>query len=207
MKISYQITAAIVLAAFLFSCNRQKTEEKKQDVIASITPVKKELEVKYIGVVRTRRTFADIQFIQDEKELDRYVAAQERSNPLVFDIVPYRDSSLLKGFEKLGLIKKSEFIQARFKPQTQQKTSFIDSAKRAFPVKFYNDILKGNVHFKIFLSKDSIDIDTGATSLQNLDYAFLDIIPGGNKELVFLDDYHIMNGDNFDLMVYEIKTH
>jgi len=206
LKISYQITAAIVLAAFLFSCNREKAEEKKQGVIVSVAPLKKELVVKYIGVVRTRRTFADIQFIQDEKELDRYMAEQERSNPVVFDISPYRDSSLLKGFEKLGLIKKGEFMQARFKPQRQQKTSFIDIAKRAFPVTFYNDTVKGNVHFKIFFSKDSIDIDTGATSLQNLDYAFLDIIPGGNKELIFMDDYHIMNGDNFDLMVYEIRT-
>jgi len=62
------------------------------------------------------------------------------------------------------------------------------------------------MHFKISFSKDVIEIDTNATPLQELDYTFLDIIPGGNKELVFLDDYYIMNGYNFDLKVYEIKT-
>lgn len=34
----------------------------------------------------------------------------------------------------------------------------------------------------------------------------MDIIPGANKEIVVLDEYYIMNGYNFDLLVYEIKN-
>ncbi len=36
--------------------------------------------------------------------------------------------------------------------------------------------------------------------------AIIDIVPGGNKELVLLDEYYISNGDNSDLIIYEIKT-
>ena len=60
---------------------------------------------------------------------------------------------------------------------------------------------------KIFFSNDSVDIDTKDSGWQKLDYAFLDVIPGGNKELVFLNAYYIMNGYNFDFKVYKIKTH
>ena len=189
MKSFYQITAAIFIVAFLFSCNQ-----------------KREVEVKFTGEVDTRRTFASIQSIADEKERDKYIEEQEKSNPVVLNDFSASDSILIAQFERIGLVKKGEFLQARFKSQTKSQISFIDRAKQIFPLKFYDDSLTGSTHFKIFFSKDSIDIDTKASPLQNLDYAFLDIIPGGNKELVFLDDYYIMNGFNFDYKVYEIKT-
>jgi hypothetical protein len=186
LKSFYKITAAIFLATFLFSCNC------------------KQIEVKLIGEIRTRRTFADIQSIDNEKERSQYIAQQEKSNPWLYD--SSLDSILIRQFERLGLIKNNELLEKEFKPETKQKTNFIDRVNRSFPVEFFNDSLTGYTHFKIFFSGDSVDIDTNATSLQNLDYAFLDVIPGGNKELVFLDDYYIMNGFNFDLKVYAIKT-
>jgi len=39
----------------------------------------------------------------------------------------------------------------------------------------------------------------------DLKYCRLDIIPDGNKEIVLLSEYYIMNGDNFELFVYEIS--
>ena len=173
------------MAAFLFACNH------------------KPVEVKLIGEIGTRRTFAGIQGMVNEEEREAYIAKQEKSNPQV-GYSP--DSILIKQFERLGLIKNNELLQKEFKLQTEQKTAFIDRANRSFPVEFFNDSLTGNVHFKIFFTGDSIEVDTKATSLQDLDYIFLDVIPGGNKELVFLDDYYIMNGYNFDLKVYEIKS-
>jgi len=187
LKNLYQIAALVSLAAFLCSCQRHD-----------------EIEVKLIGEVRTRRTFASIQSITDEKERERYIEMQEKSNPTVGEVTG-EDSLLIAAFERIGLLKNNEFLKDRFKPQTKQVTTFTDNSKRLFTLTFFNDSLTGNVHFKISSSKSTVDIDTQATSLQDLDYAFLDIIPGGNKELVFLDDYYIMNGYNFDLKVYEIK--
>ena len=69
---------------------------------------------------------------------------------------------------------------------------------------FYHSQLTDRMHIKFFFEKDSLDINTDAGSLQDLNYKFLDVIPGGNKELVFLDSRHISNGDNFDLKVYQI---
>ncbi len=203
MKFFDQILATVFAVAFLFGCNQKKSTDK---IVSSAAQIKKEIEVRFIGEVRTRRTFAGIQFIENEKERDKYVAEQEKANPTVDSRFTAVDSLLIQQFERLGLIKNDELLQARFKPQAKQETDFIDSAKKSYHLIFYNDSLSGNTHFKIFFSKDAVDIDTEATSLQNLDYAFLDVIPGGNKELVFLDDYYIMNGFNFDFKVYEIKT-
>ena len=199
--------ATVLTVAFLFSCNYKEDKKKVSSLISSPPLEKKEIEITFVGEVRTRRTFADIQFISDEKEQDKYLAKQQKSNPTLdgccYTVI---DSLLIEQFKRLGLINKDEFIEAKFKPQTKPTTVFADSAKQVYPIHFYYDILTGSTHFKIFFSKDSIDVDTKATPLQDLDYAFLDVIPGGNKELVFLDDYYIMNGYNFDLKVYEIKS-
>jgi len=189
LKTFHKIAAAIFIAAVLFSCNKKKS-----------------IQVKFIGEVDTRRTFADIQFMDNEKERDKYIVEQKKSNPMLMNTGSAADSILIQQFKRLGLVKDDEFLQTMFKPETKPQINFIDNANQNFPVKFYNDSLSGTVHFKIFFSKDSIDIDTKATPLQDLDYTFLDVIPGGNKELVFLDDYYIMNGYNFDLKVYEIRT-
>ncbi len=187
MKKFYKIPAAIFIAAVLFSCNQKK------------------IEVTFIGEIRARRTFANIQFIKDEKAQDKYIAEQERSKPQVYDFSP-KDSVLIKQFQKLGLIENEEYQEKNFKPLTEKDVNFGDSANRIYPIKFYDDMVTGTTHFKIFFFKDSIDFDTEASPLQDLNYAFLDVIPGGNKELVFLDDYYIMNGYNFDFKVYAIKS-
>ena len=196
--------------AVLFSCGpntQKKPAERQQDkIIPTPATNKKQVEITFLGEIRTRRTFADIQFIDNEKERDKYVAEQERSNPIVYDISP-GDSLLIRQFQRLGIIKNGEYLEKRFKPQTKEKAVFIDSSKRNFPLNFLYDTVTGSTHFKIFFSTDSVDIDTKGFVWQKLDYAFLDVIPGGNKELVFLDDYYIMNGFNFDFKVYEIKTH
>jgi hypothetical protein len=205
LKIFYQIIAAVSLAAFLFSCKQKKPGKNQEQVILSPL-IKKEIEVTLLGEVRTRRSFANIQFMDDDKEIDRYVAQQEKSNPEIINSFSAADSFLITQFERIGLVKNDEFLPRRFKPQTKDSIKFVDNAQRVFDVIFHNDSLSGSMHIKISSSKSSVEIDTKAMPTQNLDYAFMDIIPGGNKELVFLDDYYFMGGYNFDFKVYEIKT-
>lgn len=144
--------------------------------------------------------------MDNDEDRDAYIEKQENSNPEVYDIFSPADSMLARQFERLRLIKDGGLILSKFKPQTDFVTQFTDQSGNVLSVKFFYDSLSNHTHFKVYSLKDSVEVDTESTPLQNLDYAFLDVIPGGNKELVFLDDYYIMNGFNFDFKVYEIKV-
>lgn len=110
-------------------------------------------------------------------------------------------SLLITQFERIGLVKNNEFLQSVFKLELKPITTFTDNQHQVFKLEFFNENSSGKVHFKIASPSSSIDMNTHANPLQNLDYAFLDIIPGGNKELVYLDEYYIINGFNFVLKV------
>lgn len=191
------------MAAFLFSCNQKDAEKMNEN---SIQPApKKKIEVRLIGEVRTRKSYAGIQFRENQKEIDAYLKKQYASNPTIGYQPDSISKYLVSQFEKLGLIKNGELLLKNFKKQTDEKTTYKDSSGREMSLVFYINQLTGHYNFKLLSAADSVDIDTGGTNLQNLDYAFIDVIPGGNKELVYLNDYYIMNGDNFDFMIYEIK--
>ena len=200
----FKMAAILFVAAFLCACN-QTSEKKNKEAINSLLPDKKsKIEVTFIGEVRVRRSFAHIQFIKSQKEIDKYIARQEKNNPIVEGVFPAKNSFLISQFERLGVIKNGEFLPKKFKPHIAPEIEFIDALGRSVHVKFYHSQLTDRMHIKFFFQKDSLDINTEAGNLQDLNYKFLDVIPGGNKELVFLDSYHISNGDNFDLKVYQI---
>ncbi len=189
----------IFMVAFLFACSHKSADKNTQK-----SPQNK-IEVKLIGEVRTRRSYAHIQFMHNEKAIDSYLEKQRKTNPTL-DYQPDSISRyLIKQFEKLGLIKNEELLLRNFKKQTGEKTVYTDSSGREISLVFYHNQVTDRCHFKLLFAADSIEINTEAGTMQDLDYAFLDVNPGGNKELVFLDDYYIMNGDNFNFKVYEIK--
>lgn len=199
LKNLYQIAALVSMAAFLLSCGNKKSKENVVKVVSDSTlQIKSKIEVTLIGKMEARRTFADIQFIEDEKERDKYIEKQERNGPDIFSA----DSLIVAGFERIGLMKNGELLDKKFKSQKGDTLNFSDSAGRNLRIKFF---WNEHTRFKIFYSSDSIEIDTDAYNFQPLNYAFLDVIPGGNKELVFLDNWYIMNGYNFDFKVYSIK--
>ncbi len=191
------------MAAFLFCCYEKSAEKLNEYSIKS--SIKNKIEVRLVGEVRSRKSYSNIQFMDDDKEIDKYLKKQQASNPLVYDTSGLISKMLFTQFERLGLIKNRELLLQNFKKQTREKTIYSDSSGREIGLLFYHNLVTDHCHFKLLSAADSVEIDTGATNLQDLDYAFLDVIPGGNKEFVFLDDYYVMNGDNFDFKVYEIK--
>lgn len=193
----------IIMAVFLFSCDDRNEKEKK---VSSIKPVTKpKIEVRLIGEIRTRKSYAIIQSMDNNKSIDSFLSKRRADNPTLGYQPDSVSQYLLTQFQKLGLIKNDELILKNFKKQTAEKTTYTDSSGREISLQFYINQLTGHYNFKLSSATDSVDIDTGGTNLQDLDYAFMDIIPGGSKELVYLNDYYIMNGDNFDFMIYEIK--
>lgn len=198
------IKAVLVsMTAFLFSCNEKDAKDENENSIQS--SLQKEIEVRLVGEVLTRKSYAMIQFMDNEKEINTYLEKQHKGNPALMFQPDSISRYLISQFERLGLIKNDEFLLQNFKKQTTEKTIYADSSGRELDLIFFQSMLTGHYHFKLLSAADSVDIDTGGINLQDLDYAFIDVIPGGNKELVFLDDYYIMNGDNFYFKVYEIR--
>ena len=143
--------------------------------------------------------------MDDEKEIDRYYEKQEKSNP----ILTYRPDDSLglkKQFEKFAFIKADELLLKKFKYSSKTKFHFTDSLGKQIDIRF--DFMPGRIggHKIIAYSgKDSFETKIPGI-MQDLKYAFLDVFPGGNKEIVVLSEYYIMLGYNFDLLVYEIKA-
>ena len=202
MKPFHLILLFFLSALCIISCSNKKADNKQQEVK---TQSQHKIVVNYIGVLRARRSYASIQFMHGEKEIDKYLKRQEVSNPYLEITFDSTSKYLATQFQRLGLIKNDELFLQKFKKQTAERTIYVDSSGKKTSLIFFISNLTSNFHFRLLSAADSVEIDTGATNMQDLDYAFLDIIPGGNKELVFLDDFYLMNGDNFDFKVYEIK--
>ena len=202
MKPFHLILLFFLSAACIISCKNKRSDNKQQEVKEK---KQNKIVVNYIGVLRARRSFASIQFMHGEKEIDKYLKRQEVSNPYLEITFDSTSKYLATQFQRLGLIKNDELFLQKFKKQTAERTIYVDSSGKKTSLIFFISNLTSNFHFRLLSAADSVEIDTGATNMQDLDYAFLDIIPGGNKELVFLDDFYLMNGDNFDFKVYEIK--
>lgn len=202
MKPFHLILLFFLSASGIISCSNKKADNKQQEVQ---TQNQHKIVVNYVGLLRARRSYASIQFMLGEKEIEKYLKKHSDDNPEVEFEFDSTSKYLAQQFEKLGLIKNGELLLKNFKKQTKEKTIYSDSSGREIGLVFYHNLVTDHCHFKLLSAADSVEIDTGGTNLQDLDYAFLDVIPGSNKELVFLDDYHISNGDNFDFMIYEIK--
>lgn len=175
-------------------------------LIAGFFSCKQKLQVRYVGELQSRKSYAAIQFMNvSEDSINTYIEKERSSEPWLYSSA---DSVLERLFQKAGFIKDSKFLLTKFQAlaDTLSKTSFVTKKGISLPLEFYSDTINGIIHFRVEGRNKKVDIDTKSHNLQQLDYAFLDIIPGGNKELVYLDDYYIMNGDNFDLRVYEIIT-
>ncbi|RXK59952.1 hypothetical protein ESA94_12965 [Lacibacter luteus] len=196
MKYSFLILSLLL---YCFSC-RSKRKEPKSTNIGHI-------HVSQIGDIEFRRTFADIQFIKNEKEIDAYVKKQEISNPIDMGYVD-SNNLLAKRFLELGYVVNTsqhyELLLNKFKFETDSIFSFSTQHHKPYTIRFFSDSSSTSTCFIIASGADSIVVDTKTSPLQDLDYVLLDIIPGGNLEMVFLNDYYIMNGYNFELKVYKI---
>ena len=67
-----------------------------------------------------------------------------------------------------------------------------------------------NSHYTFSVSDSlrSTQIILDGFYVEGLKFMLFDIMPGGFKELVILNQYYIANGENSDIFIYEIKyTH
>jgi len=132
----------------------------------------------------------------------RLLAEANKSNPIMID---KSEEPLRKRFEELGIVKGNELLLDKLRTYLEPSFSFIDLSGLEIKVKLLPDTSLGLTH-KIIASagSDSCEIKTllyiGAQS------AMLDVIPGGNKELVTLSANYGSNTDFYYVNVFEIKT-
>lgn len=155
--------------------------------------------------LRFRRSYAAVQFSEvTEAELDSI----EKSNPGSYE---QNDTALLLQLRVNEVLDSNyNLIRSVFQPVVKydfELTSNMEKIKCRL-VPSYDKGKTGiyNLVTDFDGRQSSIEIE-GHYNAGNADikYLLLDVIPGGCKEVVILNEYYIMNGDNSDLYIYEIK--
>jgi len=85
-----------LVIVIIISCSQKKVKQPEPLLVNAIPRQQtvKKLSVRFVGKVDFRRTFAGAQFLDDEKEIDKYYRKQEKSNPEL--MYPEHDSLGLK---------------------------------------------------------------------------------------------------------------
>lgn len=179
---------------------KQISTNKRQDALSYDSG---RVSLRRVGVIEFRRSFAGMQFSQGKKEQEAYLQREEKANPTLGSVQP--DSTLFYQLQKFGFIKNNELLLKKFH-QTASSTKLIDSRGQALTIRFA--FLKGRLdayQITAFKGNDSASQQTYSYT-EALRYTFLDLAPGGNKELLLLNTYYVMNGYNFDVEIYEISA-
>ena len=174
----------------------------------TVTPVPKvdserTISIHFVGEVDFRKSYSHLQFIEDEKEAAREEKKVDKSNPSTGD----ENVALREKLDRFGFVKGHDLLLSRFKYSTSATNKLVDSSGKVLNIKFNRLINDDNDYSRmtVYGNIDSASMIIEA-HMMDLKYALLDVIPGGNKEIVILYEWYISNGYNYDFLVYEIKT-
>ena len=204
MKCYFQIALILIGILLLFSCKQRKVNEQPISLIKRDST--KSYSISLFGTLQTRRSFGSLSYLKTQQEQQSYYKKQKKSNPEFYYPLSEKDSILKSLFERIGLVRNETFLIKKLILKTTDTCTVTLSGGEKVRFDFYNDSATGKIWFNTFYKKESIRTNTDAFSTQTIDYTFLDLIPGGNKELVFLDDGYVSNNDLYNLIIYEIKT-
>ena len=195
---------AFIFAVFMFillSCASKK--KRQSENILPVQKAEKKISVTSIGGIQFTRSYSEIQSMRDEKKIDEYLERQRKSNPYYMD---YKSDSIIKPlFENLGLIKDDELLLSKFKYSSRPDTSIKSFSGKEIRFHLHKDTT-GNHPDRVIAFYDGDSSGARLTFHQQIEYAFLDIIPGRNKELGVLTEDYLMNTEIYTFEVFEIKT-
>jgi hypothetical protein len=186
----------------LFSSCTQKSNKQEQSVITSpIQEVDKKISLNLVGTLEFVRSYSEIQSLHSKKEIDKYLEMQRKTNPSIID--KKIDEPLRKCFEELGIVQGNELLLYKFKPNNKLDFSFTDQFGKEIKIRFVRDIKIG-LNDKIIASSGKDSCEIKARFFFGLKPAALDVIPGGNKELVVYSEHYLSNTEFYYFDVYEI---
>ena len=132
----------------------------------------------------------------------------KNSNP---DPDSSNDSTLVKKFQELGLVKNSGLLRIKFKSNKSSDFKLTGLHGDTINCQIVKEEKENKYNKrKLIVTRDqTVEMEIegfyGAGNSE-LKYLLLDVVPGGYKEIVILNEYYIMNGDNSDLYIYEVKN-
>jgi hypothetical protein len=192
----------LLFAIFFFSCT-QRENKNQPPVSTSLAPqTVKKISINEVGWVEFVKSYASIDWRLSKKERDRETEEIDKLNPGNRNSA---DSLLKKRFEKLGFVKGDDLLLGKFKYSDNPDTSITSPAGRKIKIHIEKDTISGR-NSKIFAHSETDSAELKITIYWELEYALLDVIPGGNKELVILTEHYVANAYLYYFFVYEIKT-
>ena len=185
----------------VLSCSQKKNKQTENDLPAQKTV--KKITISSIGGIQFTRSYSEIQSMTDQKKIDEYIKKRDKSNLYYRD--SRSDSALKPLFQNLGVVKGDELLLSKFKFNNRPRTAIKSFSGKE--IKFHLQIdTTGNNHDKIIAFYEGDSSHARPTFHQRIKYVFLDVVRGGNKELVILTEDYLMNTDIYTFEVFEIKT-
>jgi len=195
-----------IIFCLINSCT---SNNQKQPVANSIAKqVEKSFSISSIGLVEFVRSFSFLQSsTMSQKEIDKLYNKTEKSNPLFTDYKGDTTDNILKKYlERSGFVQGDEFLISKFKYSKKPDTSLTNSNGERINIYVYSDTVGWGDHDKITIYNSPDSASAKATIYAGVKYVLLDVIPGGNKELVLLNEHYLMNTEFYYLEVFEIKS-
>ncbi len=182
------------LLAFIFITSCINNNRKKP----------KSVSINKTGELHFRRSYASIQF-----DSTTNIDSIEKSNPSLGNT---SDSLLVMKLSALGLLDSNlGLIRSRFAKNVPKHFELVVADKKIIleikrPLGSneygYYDLIATSIY-----GRDSIRLDGDYEPLgSDITYLLIDVFPGGFKEIVILNEYYIMNGDNSHVYIYELKN-
>lgn len=196
------------MIALFFCCTTKKNSNHPSSAESEhpdISTIDSSLFISLVCDLQFNRSFSSAQFMNDEKEIEQYYKRQEKSNPVWIGSYSNYDTLVKKRFETLGIVKGDELLLHKFRFMTRNHYQFPDHTGKKINIHFKRDTSGTSDTIKIFSEAGSGKAGIRIRIPFELKYNLMDIIPGGNKEIVLLNESYISNNYLFDLEVYEIK--
>ena len=193
----------------IYSCSGQYKKTPVEKIVTiQQTKTQKGISIRKIGELRFRMSY-----VVEGKTLNLNQLKKIGEDGRTYYYAGKPDTVLLKKFQELGLVNnKSELLLKKFKSiknidfdhlnvEFQINDPYLEKLSckliRKDSTAYYNLIISDS------MIKTQIQVD--GFYMADLKFMLLDVMPGGYKEVVILNDYYIMNGDNSDLFIYEIN--
>lgn len=167
------------------------------------------LTISKIGEFRFRRSYADIHFWEEADP--RKIDSIRFSNPTIAgDSFSINESEILLGLSQSGILDFGHnLIRQRFPESVNKAFKLTHEDGRQTEAAFIHPAGEEKDHYLLVISNNkskavfNLEEHYGALN-RDISYLLLDLMPGGYPEIVVLNEYYIMNGDNSDIYIYEV---
>jgi hypothetical protein len=181
-------------------------DRKDQPVPAEPFSLKQDtvkLSVRKVAELRFRRSYATM---VDTELTDREWEKIMKAPPTVYHVEDSTSMDVKAMFQKYGFIKGDELLLEKFKYDTASVVELKNRSGNIVKAALqYNNNTTGDFAITVSDTTQTAALKVGyMAGLNGLKFKVLDIIPGGYPEVVLLYEYYIVNGDNFDFLVFEV---